>query len=78
MSEKETMSLEDKINKLNKYCEHSLSITYFVKYWEISSYGRDTLLEVYGEHYQKFRHPTGKSLEEAVNKAYELMLEDMK
>ena len=78
MPEKETMSLEDKINELNEYCKRSLSITYYAKHWEISSYRRDTLLNFRREYYQKFRHPMGETIEEVVNKAYNLMIEDMK
>ena len=74
MPEKEVISLEDKINELNEYCEHSLSITHYTTGWEVGSYGRDTLLESDGELYQKFGHPAGKSLEEAVNKAYNFMM----
>ena len=78
MPEKETMSLEDKINKLNEYCEHSLSITCYTNGWEISSYKHNTLFNISSEYYQKFRFPRGKTFKEIVNKAYELMLEDKK
>ena len=76
MPEKETMSLEDKINKLNEYCEHSLSITYYVDHWDISSYKSGGLFTIDGEYYQRFRHPIGKTFKEVVNKAYKFMVAD--
>jgi len=78
MPEKEVISLEDKINELNEYCEHSLSITCYTNGWEISSYKHNTLFNINREYYQKFRYPRGKTIEEVVNKAYKLMLEDMR
>jgi len=79
VTQNDVMGLEDKIDALNEYCKHSLSITCYTNGWEISSYKRDTLFTIDSEHYQRFGgYLRGKTLTEAINKAYELMLEDMK
>ena len=79
MPEKETISLKDKINELNEYCKHSLSITCYTNGWEITSCKKGTLFTIDEERYQRFGgYIRGKTLEEVVNKAYKFMLEDMK
>ena len=68
--------LGDKINELNEYCGRSLSITSYGKGWEISSYKSGALFSIDGEYYQRHKYPTGKTLEEVIDRAYELLKKD--
>jgi hypothetical protein len=60
------LSLDKKIELINKYCKETLSITHYSE-WELSSYGKGTLF------YEDI--VKGKTIKDVVNKAYNIFKE---
>ena len=63
------LSLDKKIELMNKYCKETLSIAYYSK-WELSSFGKGTLF------YEDI--VKGKTIKDVVNKAYNIFKEATK
>ena len=67
------MTLEQMINKLNKYVDNSLGFTRYSNEWEVSSYHDNTLfvLNIRGS-----TRPKAKTFSGVVKLAYQTMLDD--
>lgn len=63
------LSLDKKIELINKYCKETLSIAHYYE-WELSSYGKGTLF--YEDRVK------GKTIKDVVNKAYNIVKEATK
>lgn len=57
------LSLDKKIELINKYCDETLSIAYYYE-WELTSYGEGTFF------YETIVR--GKTIKDVVNKAYNI------
>ena len=66
------MTTIEKIEKLNKLCKNTLSISHF-KEWEISSFGNGTYLNMN----LKYPYLKNKSLRMLVNEAYDYVLDEI-
>lgn len=72
------MTLAEKVEELNKYCDGTLVFTHYFE-WTISSYRDKSLFDVEGKVMKKYgKYLRDKSFKRLVNKAYQLMLEDKK
>jgi hypothetical protein len=60
------LSLDKKIELINKYCKETLSIAHYCE-WELNSYGKGTLF------YEDI--VKGKTIKDVVNKAYNIFKE---
>jgi len=71
------MILEQKIEKLDKYCKGSLAFTHYTVGWDIHSYKDKTLFEVKGKLYKEKRgYLSAKTFKGIVDLAYKEMLKD--
>lgn len=70
------MTLAEKVEELNRYCEGSLNFTHYAE-WVISSYRNGSLFVTNGKVWKKYGGQfKDTSFKRLVDKAYRLMLED--
>lgn len=68
------MTIIEKIEKLNTFCNGSLGFTHYSAGWEISSFKDKTFFGIKGKLYKKNHgYLLNKSFESLVNETYELI-----
>ena len=73
------MTIDQKVERLNEYCDNTLGFTHYSAGWDINSYGDRTLFSCKEKLYKKNGgYLEAKTFKGVVNLAYKEMLKDTK